>query len=218
MPASLPGLAPMPHIVLLGDSIFDNAAYTDGAPDVVTQLRALLPAGWSATLAAVDGAQAADVAAQLSGVDASATHLVLSVGGNDALMASGLLDEPVYSSADALRLIAASVREFEASYRAAVAACLARGLPLVVCTIYNGNFPDADYRERVVVALTAFNDAIVRTACSHGLDAIDLRAVCDQPRDYANPIEPSSVGGAKIARVVARVATGDATPGARVYR
>ena len=207
----------MPHLVLLGDSIFDNAAYTAGGPDVVTQLRGELPAGWTAALAAVDGSQAADVAAQLAGLRADATHLVLSVGGNDALMASGLLDEPVYSSADALRLIAASVREFEACYLAAVAACLARALPLVVCTIYNGNFPDADYRERVVVALTAFNDAIVRTACAHGLDVIDLRAVCDQPQDYANPIEPSSIGGAKIARAIARLATGVAVPAARLF-
>ena len=207
----------MPHLVLLGDSIFDNLAYTAGGPDVVAQLRGQLPPAWTAALAAVDGSQAHDVAAQVAGVPADATHLVLSVGGNDALMASGLLDEPVYSSADALRLIAASVREFEARYRAAVAACLARGLPLVVCTIYNGNFPDPDYRERVVVALTAFNDAIVRTACAHGLDVIDLRAVCDLPQDYANPIEPSSVGGAKIARAITRVVTGTGTPAARLF-
>ena len=207
----------MPHLVLLGDSIFDNAAYTAGGPDVVTQLRGELPAGWTATLAAVDGSQAADVAAQLSNLRADATRLVLSVGGNDALMASGLLDEPVYSSADALRLIAASVREFEARYRAAVSACAAKALPLVVCTIYHGNFPDADYRERVVVALTAFNDAIVRTACAHGLDVIDLRAVCDEPQDYANPIEPSSIGGAKIARAIARVVTGVAVPAGRLF-
>jgi hypothetical protein len=207
----------MPHLVLLGDSIFDNAAYTDGAPDVVTQLRGLLPEGWRATLAAVDGAQAADVAAQVAGVDATATHLVLSVGGNDALMASGLLDEPVYSSADALRLIAATVREFELRYRDAVAACLARRLPLAVCTIYHGNFPDPDFRERAVVALTALNDAIVRTACAHGLDVIDLRAICDLPQDYANPIEPSSIGGAKIARAIARVATGSASPSTRLF-
>jgi hypothetical protein len=207
----------MSHLVLLGDSIFDNVAYTAGGPDVVTQLRGQLPPGWTATLAAVDGSQADAVAGQVAGAPAGATHLVLSVGGNDALMASGLLDEPVYSSADALRLIAASVREFEARYRAAVAACLARDLPLVVCTIYNGNFPDPDYRERVVVALTAFNDAIVRTACGHGLDVIDLRAVCDLPQDYANPIEPSSVGGAKIARAIARVVTGAAAPAARLF-
>ncbi len=36
------------------------------------------------------------------------------------------------------------------------------------------------------------------------LPVVDLRAVCDQPRDYANPIEPSGRGGYKIARAVAR--------------
>jgi hypothetical protein len=29
----------MKHIVLLGDSIFDNGAYVNGGPDVVTQLK-----------------------------------------------------------------------------------------------------------------------------------------------------------------------------------
>ena len=166
----------MSHLILLGDSIFDNGAYTSGGPDVVTQLRGLLPAGWSATLRAVDGAQSSEVALQLDGLPEGATHLALSVGGNDALMASGLLEEPVYSSADALRLIGASVHEFEARYRAAVDACLARGLPLVLCTVYHGAFPDADFRARVVVALAVFNDVIVRTALAHGLDVIDLRA------------------------------------------
>jgi hypothetical protein len=31
---------------------------------------------------------------------------------------------------------------------------------------------------------------------------IDLRFVCSSPEDYANPIEPSSKGGAKIARCI----------------
>jgi hypothetical protein len=32
------------HVVLLGDSIFDNRSYTAGAPDVITHLGSLLPA------------------------------------------------------------------------------------------------------------------------------------------------------------------------------
>ncbi|MEP6502994.1 MAG: SGNH/GDSL hydrolase family protein [Betaproteobacteria bacterium] len=207
----------MPHLVLLGDSVFDNGAYTGGRPDVVAQVRGQLGAGWHATLAAVDGSQVDDIAAQLAALPADTTHLVLSAGGNDALLASGLLDEPVYSSADALRLIGATVRAFEARYRACVAACLARGLPLVLCTIYNGNFPDADYAERVAVALAVFNDAILRTALANGLDAIDLRAVCAAPQDYANPIEPSEAGGARIAHAIAQVVTGHAARGARLF-
>jgi len=33
------------HLVLLGDSIFDNAADAQGALDVVTRLQSVLPAG-----------------------------------------------------------------------------------------------------------------------------------------------------------------------------
>jgi hypothetical protein len=49
------------QVALLGDSIFDNAAYTGGGPDLVTQLRRILPSGWEATLLAVDGARTDDV-------------------------------------------------------------------------------------------------------------------------------------------------------------
>src|SRR3712207_8799829 len=43
------------HVVLLGDSIFDNGVYVSGGPDVVRQLRDELPPGWQATLRAIDG-------------------------------------------------------------------------------------------------------------------------------------------------------------------
>ena len=43
------------HIVLLGDSIFDNGAYVDGGIDVVNHLRKVIPSDWKASLRAVDG-------------------------------------------------------------------------------------------------------------------------------------------------------------------
>jgi hypothetical protein len=52
------------HVVLLGDSVFDNGAYVGGGPDVVTQLRRKLPAGSQATLLAVDGSVASGVERQ----------------------------------------------------------------------------------------------------------------------------------------------------------
>jgi hypothetical protein len=94
------------HVVLLGDSIFDNGAYTRGGPDVVTQLRSLLPRGWSATLLAVDGDRISDVSRRLSKTPADATDQVLSVGGNDALAHGDLLDRPARSSFEVLSLLA----------------------------------------------------------------------------------------------------------------
>lgn len=81
----------MGHVALLGDSIFDNGAYTGGEPDVVWHLRAMLPDGWQATLLAVDGSTMSSIPAQCGRLPRDATHIVLAVGGNDALMQQDLL-------------------------------------------------------------------------------------------------------------------------------
>lgn len=190
------------HIVLLGDSIFDNAAYTSGGPDVVTQLRRLLPSGWSATLLAVDGARTDDVRHQLSRLPPDASHLVLSVGGNDALSHGDLLESPAASAAQTIGFLADAAFAFERRYRGLIAQLLRRGHPLTLCTIYNGSFPDPEFQRIAATALCVFNDAILRVAFEHALTVIELRLVCTDPEDYANSIEPSSVGGAKIARSI----------------
>jgi hypothetical protein len=197
-----------PHVVLLGDSIFDNEAYTGGKPDVLAHLLRVLPQPWTASLLARDGATTAGIPAQLARLPRNATHLLLSIGGNDALRWQGLLQAPAGSVAEAIEMLAAAVAEFEPAYRKAVAACVSHRLPLVICTIYNGNFDDTRYGKLVRSAVALFNDAIVRTAVDLKLKAIELRSVCTRPEDYANPIEPSSIGAAKIARAIAAVVTG----------
>jgi hypothetical protein len=129
------------HVVLLGDSIFDNASYTKGRPAVIAQVRQLLPAGGRATLLAVDGATTEDVPSQIAGVPPDASHLVLSVGGNDVLRSSGFLYAPARSTDVAVAALSDVSRAFEEKYRRAVAACQSRPLPLTLCTIYNGRFP-----------------------------------------------------------------------------
>ncbi|MEK8029723.1 SGNH/GDSL hydrolase family protein [Ideonella sp. DXS29W] len=197
----------MPHLVLLGDSVFDNGAYTSGGPAVIEQVSSALPPGWAASLCAVDGSTTEDIEAQLAQLPETATHLVLSVGGNNALLRADVLQTPVASSGEALLLLGQAAADFEASYRRMLAACLTHGLPLVVCTVYHGNFPEPSYQACVAVALCAFNDAIIRVASEHGLKVIDLRRICTQPVDYANPIEPSSAGGSKIASAIAKAVT-----------
>ena len=56
-----------------------------------------------------------------------------------------------------------------------------------------------------VTLLSLFNDVIVREAARERLPVLDLRLVCDEPRDYSavSPIEPSQHGGNKIATAVA---------------
>jgi hypothetical protein len=201
------GQTPMTHIVLLGDSIFDNAAYVAGGPDVVRQLREIFPTGWRATLNALDGAVIADVPQQLQKLPRDTTHLVLSIGGNDALGESGLLERKVTSMAEALELITAVRERFRSTYSRMLDQVLQRKLPLAVCTIYEARFPEPVTRRLAATALTTLNDAITREAFARGIDCIDLRILCNDDRDFANPIEPSVHGGAKIARAILNFAT-----------
>jgi hypothetical protein len=201
----------MAHFVLLGDSIFDNAAYVRGGPDVVKQLRAILAGGSEATLLAVDGAITRHVPSQLARLPRNATHLAVSAGGNDALGASGILTQSVRSVGEAVALLAEAQARFARDYAVMVERVLAAGLPTALCTIYDTPSTEPDHSV-IRTALSVFNDVITRAAFRHGLALIDLRLICDHPGDYANPIEPSVQGGEKIAAAILRTAA-DATPG-----
>ena len=195
----------MKHIVLLGDSILDNAAYTGGGPDIAAQLHALMPCVDHVTLLAHDGDMTLDIGAQLKKLPLDATHLILSVGGNDALMHSDFLAEEADSVAEVLLKARDLADAFGLAHRQVLKALAKTGLPFAVCTIYDCNFADAQTARLVGTALSLFNEAIARNAVEIGAPLIDLRLICSEPEDYANEIEPSAQGGEKIARVIFRV-------------
>jgi hypothetical protein len=197
----------MGHVLLLGDSILDNLAYVRGGPDVIRQVRAKLPAGWDASLLAVDGATTGEVPFQLSRLPEDSTHLVVSAGGNDALGASFLLGRSVATVAEALSLLETAQGRFASDYSEMAKAVLGAGLPVAFCTIYDTPRSAPDHRI-VRTALALFNDAITRTVFANGAGLIDLRLICDRDEDYANPIEPSVQGGDKIASAIAAWAAG----------
>jgi hypothetical protein len=196
----------MSHVVLLGDSIFDNARYVPDRPPVIEQLRQALPRGWRASLLAVDGHITEDVANQLKGLPPDATHLIDSAGGNDALSQSTILTEAGCTVGEALALLHEVRDRFRDAYRAMLAELAARAKAVAVCTVYD-SIPGLGAAEQA--ALVVFNEVILREAFAAGLPVIDLRLVCDRPSDYSHvsPIEPSVVGGAKIARVISELVT-----------
>jgi hypothetical protein len=197
----------MNHLILLGDSILDNAAYVPGRPAVIDQVRNRLPAGWTATLSARDGSVINEVKGQLTRLPGDATHLVLSAGGNDVLCEIGLLQEPVRTVGEGLRALADLRDRFEHDYRTLLEAVRKRGLPTVVCTIYNPCSPDEELQREAAAALGLFNDRIIGLAREFGFPVIELRATCTDIADFANAIEPSSTGGAKIAEAITVVVT-----------
>ncbi len=187
----------MNHLVLLGDSILDNAAYVGGDLAVIDQVRSALPMGWKASLLAIDGSTAAQVHSQLQHLPQDCTHLVLSAGGNDAIECLDHLGAPAVTLMGALASLSNLLVGFERSYKALVAELLTLNRPLMVCTIYD-SVPGLVDPLRSALAL--FNDTIIRVAISHGLPVLDLRMICTEPGDYSakSPIEPSSQGGNKI--------------------
>jgi hypothetical protein len=100
----------------------------------------------------------------------------------------------------AIGFLADVAAKFEKGYRSAVEECLRPNLPLIVCTIYNGCFPDPQYQRIVSTALTVFNDAILRVAIGYRLSVIDLRAVCASREDYAKTQSNPLRQGAKRLR------------------
>jgi hypothetical protein len=52
------------------------------------------------------------------------------------------------------------------------------------------------------------NDIVTREAFLRDLTLIDLRLICSEAADFANPIEPSLRGGAKIAQAILRFLEG----------
>jgi hypothetical protein len=194
----------MSHVVLLGDSIFDNASYVPGEPEVVVQLQRALPKGWAASLLAKDGAITEDVAAQLAQLPPDVSHLALSIGGNNALEAAWVLGESASSVHEALLKLDEIQVQFRIQYRRMLAGVLSHELPTVVCTVYDA-VPGLGATQRLALGL--FNDVILREAFTRGCPVVDLRAVCDRVEHFSaiSPIEPSSAGGTLIAAALAIV-------------
>jgi lysophospholipase L1-like esterase len=195
----------MNHIVLLGDSVFDNKAYVNGGLDVIAHIRRQIPAGWKASLRAVDGSVVENVREQVLDLPDDATHLVVSAGGNDAILTSDILQQKVASSAEVLNKLADIAGEFERRYREMLRGVLSLKKPTAVCTIYYPRIPEPFTQKIAVAALATFNDVIIRQAFLAGVPLIDLRLVCDEDSDYANEIEPSEKGGGKIANAIVRL-------------
>lgn len=201
-------------LVLLGDSILDNWPYTAPAPDTTAHLQQLLGPDWSVVRLAQDGSVISDVRAQMRALGERPALAVLSIGGNDALAHTGLLEPGRTSAIDLLEALLDIAGEFEAAYQRAAQAVKAAAGRTVLCTIYEVQLePPADAR-RARVPLAVLNDRIIRVAARLGVEVLELRAVCTDPDDFVQQIEPSPQGAAKIARAIAAVAQGRTVPAA----
>lgn len=154
----------MKHLVLLGDSIFDNKSYVGGGLDVIAHLHQHAPENWQATLRAVDGCVVENVSKQTFDLPDNATHLIISVGGNDAILNADVLQMKVSSSAEVFDKLADYSSTFEFHYCQMLEAVLRLKKPTAVCTIYYPQIPEAFAQKITVAALASFNDIIIKQA------------------------------------------------------
>ncbi|SVB80082.1 uncharacterized protein METZ01_LOCUS232936 [marine metagenome] len=214
----------MKHIVLLGDSIFDNGSYVGyNELDVPNQLKSLVNNDCKVTNLAVDGHVTSHIVTQLNNLPSDATHLFVSVGGNDALGHLSIFNEPIPTVGDAFQKMYLIGENFQKAYSEMLDSVLVHKLPTTVCSVYYPRFiaqslnrvqlylPQQvnaeQLQQRAVAAESIFNDIIMFEVFKRNLPLIDLRVLCNEDEDFANPIEPSCIGGLKIANKIKEIST-----------
>jgi hypothetical protein len=210
------------HAVLLGDSIFDNGSYVGiDELDVPNQLINLSKNVFKVTNLAVDGHLISHITNQLSSLPSDASHLFLSIGGNDGLRNLFIFQKSVSTIGEALKKMYLIGEDFKHAYSQALDSVLYHNLPTTVCNIYYPKFfsqslervesylpPAVDAKmlqQMAMAAETIFNDIIMYEAFKRNLPLIDLRILFNEDKDFANPIEPSTLGGMKIAKKIKKI-------------
>ncbi len=191
------------HIALLGDSILDNARYVTAGQAVVNHVWQALQPDNACSLVAVDGDTTRNVHAQLQRLPTETTHLVLSVGGNDALAWLPTLNQPAGSVMEALDHLQRIQAEFCQHYETSLEQLHRVNKPTLVFTIYDAV---TGLTPALRAALSLFNDVVLRTAMRHPFDILELRDLLTQPEDYSSvsPIEPSEQAGKKLASAISK--------------
>jgi len=195
------------HIVLLGDSIFDNGPYVDAGHSVSELLAANLKDA-EISLLAVDGDVTTDVNQQLNAMPCAATHVFVSCGGNDALRSIPKINRSANTVGGALHILREVTEDFRLNYKAMLSSILSKHSSPIACTIYNRVPGLSDIAK---TALSIFNEIILEEAFALDVPIIDLRIIFNNEEDFSpvSPIEPSVHGGRKIVKRISDIVTGD---------
>lgn len=115
-----------------------------------------------------------------------------------------LLDAAEKRAKDVLVRLWSIREEFRRSYAALLDRLALTGRPVLLFTVYNPCFDghgfDTGYQRAAESAVSIINDVIQQEGRRRSLDILELRTLFDRRADYANPIEPSAIGGAKLAK------------------
>ena len=156
------------------------------------------------------------------------THIVVSIGGNDLLYnisflqttskLSKIMGKGAMIGKWGVKELNPSrnkvfeetyfeiIKPFKKQYETIVANLSNHRANLLLCTVYEGDLVDSDEFSDVnnssKTMVSIFNDIVYRVANKYGADVLELRDIFVRPEDYANPVEPSHIGGGKLAEAI----------------
>jgi len=185
------GLTNNDTIVLIGDSILNNAAYVPPNQSVVHLLKEKTPRVYSF---AKEGATIQDCYNQLDqvpiDVNNSKTYVFISVGGNNILNSQGQMDS-------------ASIKKLFVSYMDFVNALRAK-LSSVNINIFNLYMPTDPRFQSYKPSIDEWNKLIQENSFKVGAmyNVMDIASLLTSPDDFVYNIEPSTVASEKIANMI----------------
>lgn len=195
--------------MLLGDSTLDNGRYLNlsfGELSVEKQLsKRCAGQGWDMTVLAQDGSMLDDVIVrQLPYIPQQATHLVLSASGNDLLALLNQMVVANFTLSSIYKAVGAGLQQVAERYRGLLQQLSALGCHLACCTVYRPNFNHLFFKSLASFGLGLHNARIQQITMDLDCSVIDLANLFDSPEDFANPLELSTRGGAKLVNNITR--------------
>ena len=194
----------MAVVNLLGDSIIDNKIYVGPYELSVTEHLYNLTDAIINSIA-VDGHTTKDVIHnQLNKLPHYSTHQVLSIGGNDLLQNINFLkNNDELSTKEVFEQAVGIMAPIKRRYQTIVEKLALQNSNILLCTVYEGNLLNDPLLYDIALSSKAMvsmlNDIVYSTANIFNAEVLELRNIFTKPQDYANPIEPSHIGGSKFA-------------------
>ena len=194
----------MAVVNLLGDSIIDNKIYVGPHELSVTEHLHNLCDDVINSIA-VDGHTTKDVIHdQLDLLPQYSTHQVLSIGGNDLLQNMYFLkNREKLTTNEVFEQAVGIMAPIKRRYQTIVEKLSLQDSNILLCTVYEGNLLNDPLLYDIALSSKAMvsmlNDIVYSTANTYNAQVLELRTIFTTPKDYANPIEPSHIGGSKFA-------------------
>ena len=194
------------YVSLLGDSIIDNKIYVGQGELSVTEHLQHNSSSYF-TMIAVDGDTTEDVLDnQLDNLKEPVSHIVLSIGGNDLLQNLHLLQDETSGLKFALEKSSELIGKIQENYIKILEHLSQYDAKVLLCTVYEGDLESdvllAEYDKAGQAMLKMHNDTVYYLASKFKVDVLELRNIFNNKEDYANPIEPSHIGGEKLAKAI----------------